>query len=338
MKLKIVTDFKARRSKPKFAFVAETAKSSRSTCRTCYDPIPKGSLRIGSIRFHPHRQCLWHHAACAQRLLCGLCLSDLWGSKDLDETSMKVLATQMRTAATMTVAKALATVTGTLDLPRFADALSERYGRFRSFRFGLPETQMYTSNWNWRCFLATMLVCNTHESSMLRVVDQLFRVYRDPQALDALRTDKEAQRAWKDWMESRDIRHSGKKMFFILNANRVLLEDHQGEVPNDRETLQSLPGVGRHVASVTMAWVHNAPEFGVDTHVRRILQRWGYIEAKEPEPLIEAKVKAIVEKDKIGRFSRAFVDHGQTVCGYTPDCSACHLRYSCPTASKQLEW
>ena len=341
MKLKIVKEFssvKTSKSKPKHAFCVELAKSSRAVCRTCFGHISKGGIRIGSIRFYPHRHCQWHHAHCSPQLLLGCAPSDIWGVSKLDAASLATVHDLLAKASKLVVTRALATVTGSLDLPRFADALSERYGKFRSFRFGLSDTEKFTPNWNWRCFLATMLVCNTHESSMLRVTSQLFQVYATPQALDTLRTDKEAQKAWKDWMEARDIRHSGKKMFYILNANRVLIEEHAGLVPADRQVLQELPGVGRHVASVTMAWVHNAPEFGVDTHVRRILHRWGYISPKEPEPLIEAKVKAVVRSDKIGRFSRAFVDHGQAVCGYTPNCTACHLRYSCPTANKQLDW
>jgi endonuclease-3 len=173
---------------------------------------------------------------------------------------------------------------------------------------------------------------------MLKVVGQLFRVYETPEELASLEADKQAQKAWKDWMESRDLRHAGKKMYFILNANRVLLDKYDGHVPEDRNALLELPGVGRHVSSVTLAWVHNAPEFGVDVHVRRIMERWGFISKEEPEQMIEAKVKEIIQRDKVGRFSRAFVDHGQSTCGYTPNCTACHLRHSCPSANKVLDW
>ena len=72
--------------------------------------------------------------------------------------------------------------------------------------------------------------------------------------------------------------------------------------------------------------------------MRRIMERWGFIDENEAEHTIEAKVKAVVAEDKIGKFSRAFVDHGQSVCGYTPDCHSCHLRHSCPAARKHLDW
>ena len=323
------------KSKPKYRFCAEAAKSGRSVCRTCDESIDKGNIRIGVVRFTPHRTCQWHHLGCSH----DLCeAEDIWGFKKLDDAHKQLVADHLTKTREVVVSRAMTTVTGELDMPRFADALSERYGKFRSFRFGLPEREKYSKNWNWRCFLATMLVCNTHERAMLKVVGQLFRVYETPEQLDELRGDKEAQKAWKDWMESRDLRHAGKKMFFILNANRAIMEEHDGEVPDSRDQLMELPGVGRHVSSVTMAWVHNAPEFGVDVHVRRIMERWGYIDKDESEHAVEAKVKSVIDKDKIGKFSRAFVDHGQSVCGYTPNCEACHLRYSCPSANGSLDW
>ena len=155
--------------------------------------------------------------------------------------------------------------------------LPTRYLRFRSFRFGLPEDQKYTSNWNWRCFLATMLVCNTHETAMLAVTEKLFKVYPNPAALDKLAEDKETKSAWIGWMDRHDLRHAGKKMVFMLRANKNLIENHDSEIPEEREPLQKMNGVGRHVASITMAWVHQKPEFGIDTHVKRILKRWNYI-------------------------------------------------------------
>ena len=338
VKLIIVKALTLKKSRPKHAWCIGMAKSSRSTCRTCRELISQGTCRVGSIHYYPHRTCRWHHLACASNVLIGCSEDDLWGLNDLDKDARAQTALTIACSRKLAPTRALATVTGTLDLLRFSEALSERYGKFRSFKFGLDAKEQYSNNWNWRCFLATMLVCNTHETAMLRVTDQLFKVYPTPERLQELRDDREAREAWVFWMKKRDLRHASRKMFCILNANHAMLQLYDGLVPKDRHLLEELPGVGRHVASVTMAWVHQAAEFGVDTHVRRILKRWGYIHPKDPEVLIERKIKAVVEPKKIGKFSRAFVDHGQSVCGYTPNCSACHLRFSCPTASKQLEW
>jgi endonuclease-3 len=225
-----------------------------------------------------------------------------------------------------------------LDITRFASSLTDRYGKFRSFTFGLAPEERYTSNWDWRCFMATMLVCNTRETSMLAVTSKLFKAFPDQEALLSLEEDKELQSSWKKTMDKHDLRHSARKLKCIIEATRTIQDKYKGKVPKSRSALQSMKGVGRHVSSVTMAWVHQEAEFGIDVHVRRIMTRWGYVDDTMDEIAVEQRVKAIIPEKQIGHFSRAFVDHGQQVCGYTPDCSNCFLKSSCPTAAKYLDW
>ena len=320
----------ATRPKRDHICVVEVAKSGRSRCRKCKQCIQKGELRIGIVRFHPHRMCSWYHfGTCMRQCTQGLEAKDLKGLKDLEEGLILQIQNQF---AKIYLRKTLPlpTYTGPLDLARFATILTQRFGYYRSFRFGLPEHMKYGLNWNWRCFLATMLVCNTHESAMLRCTHALFKVYPDPESLDTLYDDKPTQKAWMDWMEKRDLRHVGRKMAYILRANRKILTQFGGRIPEDRETLQKMPGVGRHVASITLAWVHNKPEFGIDTHVSRILRRWNFVPPKAKDADIEQLVHNTIPSNLIGHFSRAFVDLGQSYCQFTPSCHTCFLRHSCP--------
>lgn len=338
-KLVIVKHFKGQKpEKPKKIWQVEAAKSNRSTCMKCKQQIEKGVVRIGVVTFYPHRYCRWYHLQCSGAALLGATEERIWGKSKLEESEVTKIMTMVEKVNMVTVIKQLPGLTGQLDMPRFAAAMTGRYNKFRAFRFGLPEEQRYTKNWNWRCFLATMLVCNTHETAMLAVTDKLFTVYQTPEALAALEGDKTTQKAWMDWMEKNDMRHAGKKISYIIRANKNLLENYDGEVPDNRDALQAMNGVGRHVASVTMAWVHEKAEFGIDTHVRRIMERWGYINKGDTEVEVENKVKKIIPEKQIGHFSRAFVDHGQQICGYTPDCENCFMKHSCPTASKLLDW
>tara|TARA_B100002051_G_scaffold188930_1_gene178947 strand:+ start:986 stop:2011 length:1026 start_codon:yes stop_codon:yes gene_type:complete len=332
---------KPKTKKPRKVWTIERAKSGRSRCGCCNQLIPKDALRLGVVTFYPHRNCKWYHfSTCMNQCLLGASVARVGGLKEFSSQFAATLEQLLNHLNATVVSKPLPAIVGDMNMPMFATALTSRYNRFRSFRFGLPEEQMYTKNWNWRCFLATMLVCNTHESAMLAVTDKLFKVYRNPEELAAIEGDKETQKAWKDWMDTQKLRHTGKKMAFILRANRRLLADYDGDIPNDRDALEEMNGVGRHVASVTMAWVHQAPEFGIDTHVSRILKRWGYIEDGMDEEQVETIVKRAIPEKQIGHFSRAFVDHGQQVCGFTPDCQNCYLRGSCPTARKyaDLDW
>ncbi len=324
---------------PRRAFAVEPAKSGRGRCAGCKELIEKGTPRLGVITFYPHRSARWHHAnaKCLGALVMTMTPGNLKGFSDVAEEEQSSLSTLLEKPP-LQIAKPLTSLCGSMSMPQMAQALGGRYQRFRSFRFGLPEGEMYTANWNWRCFLATILVCNSKETSMLNVTDKLFKRYPDQASLLGLWGKKDEQKALKDEMEKDKLRHVGRKVFSILNATKYLVENHNGQVPNDRGELMKLPGVGSHVSSVTLAWVHEEPEFGVDVHVRRILERWGYTDPKDPEDVIEAKVKAQVPADQVGRFSRAFVDHGQSVCGYTPDCGNCYLNKACRSASKFMDW
>ena len=333
------------------AYLCERAKSGRSVCKKCKKTIQKGEMRVGLLTFYPHRNVKWFHAenesGCADQLLAKAKMDEFWGLKELAGDDKDTLESLLEAAklkqsiigSRMTLnAQALPVVSGQLDMPRFASAITERYDRFRSFRFGLPETEKYGKNWRWRCLLATMLVCNTHETAMLAFTDKLFLVYKTPEDLEKLRGDKKTTKAWMDYADKMDLRHSGKKMTFILRANKLLLDKYDGDVPKERDELEVMNGVGRHVASITMAWCYQRPEFGIDVHVKRILTRWGYVNEGMSDIQIENKVKTLIPEKQIGHFSRAFVDHGQQVCGYTPNCSECYLKHSCPTAAKYMDW
>ena len=329
------------KSRHKKGWVIECAKSGRSKCAHCHQNIEKDTLRLGLVTFYPRRFCKWHHyGECMQYAAIGATMDRVWGLEQFDPETIENLRKELEICNALVVPKSLPGITGQLDMPRFADAITGRYNRFRSFTFGLPEAEKFNKIWNWRCFLATILVSNTHESAMLNVTQSFFKVYPTPEALMELKDDQRIQQAWMDWMEKRDIRHVGKKIKFLLNTTEILLKDHNGEIPQDREVLEKMPGVGRHVASISMAWIHQAPEFGIDTHVTRILKRWGYIEEKCKDIDAEKRVKELIPEKQIGHFSRAFVDHGQSVCGFTPDCQNCFLRASCPCAAKHadLEW
>ena len=330
-----------KKPRPKKGGVLEYAKSNRSKCAHCGEIIEKGALRLGAVTFYPRRHCRWHHyGPCMRAAAMGATLERVWGLEEIRSEEVEELGKELTAINAVVIRHSLPSITGNLDMPRFADAITGRYNRFRSFRFGLPETEKYSANWNWRCFMATILVSNTHESAMLRATEALFTVYPTPEALVSIREDRKTQKAWMDWMEARDVRHVGKKVGFLLKTTQTLLDKYDGKVPNDREALEAMPGVGRHVASISMAWIHQAPEFGIDTHVTRILERWGYIEEGCKDREAERRVKELIPEKQIGHFSRAFVDHGQQVCGFTPDCQNCFLRASCPTAAKyaELEW
>jgi endonuclease-3 len=76
---------------------------------------------------------------------------------------------------------------------------------------------------------------------------------------------------------------SPKKSQAIFDLSHILLNKHQGQVPNSFEDLEALPGVGHKTASVVMAQSFGVPAFPVDTHIHRLLTRWGLTSGKNVE-------------------------------------------------------
>jgi Predicted EndoIII-related endonuclease len=173
---------------------------------------------------------------------------------------------------------------------------------------------------------------------MLVVAKNLFKQYPNARALSKLECDDHKKEEQVEFWKKNQLRHAQRKMKDILAANSKLISTYDGQIPSDRKALEKLRGVGRHVASVSLAWIHQEPEFGIDVHVKRILKRWNLFPAGKTELQIEEDIKTNLDTKKIGHFSRALVDLGQDVCGYTPECHRCFLRYSCPSANKDLSW
>jgi len=115
----------------------------------------------------------------------------------------------------------------------------------------------------------------------------------------------------------------------VLRACRLLLDEFGGQVPQTREELLRLPGVGRKVANLVLNICFDTPAICVDTHVHRIANRLGWVETQSPEQT-EAALEAIVPPDCWSILNRVLVNHGQQVCQpLSPRCSACLIHGDC---------
>lgn len=160
-------------------------------------------------------------------------------------------------------------------------------------------------------FFATILVCNTKEQAMLKFSSKFFEKY--PTVQDVA---DDVDATWR-WMAEYKIQHAKRKVQTLIDAAKLIIQE--GEVPNDQRKLESVSGVGHHVSSVTLAWTKQAPEYGVDVHVSRIMKRLGLVPEKTNDKDIEAVVKAQICPEQLGHFSRSFVDYGQNICSYSLD-------------------
>jgi len=106
-----------------------------------------------------------------------------------------------------------------------------------------------------------------------------------------------------------------------------------GEVPNRMEDLTQLPGVGRKTANVVLGNAFNIPALVVDTHVKRVAARLGFIQQKDPDK-IEQELSRIIPKEEWIQFSHLLIFHGRNICkAPKPLCPQCPLDKLCPSYS-----
>ncbi len=114
----------------------------------------------------------------------------------------------------------------------------------------------------------------------------------------------------------------------IHRLSEILLEKHQGEVPNTYEDLEHLPGVGHKTASVIMAQVFEVPAFPVDTHIHRLMQRWKLTNGKNVEQT-EHDAKRLFPEELWNKLHLQIIYFGREYCP-----ARRHDENTCPICSK----
>lgn len=127
----------------------------------------------------------------------------------------------------------------------------------------------------------------------------------------------------------RSISYPNNKTKHLIGMAEMLVKDFKGEVPDDANELQKLPGVGRKTAHVITAGLFNQPNLAVDTHVFRVANRIGLVNAKNPLQTELQLVKHIPPKD-IPDAHHWLILHGRYVCvARNPKCAQCGLTDVC---------
>jgi endonuclease-3 len=173
--------------------------------------------------------------------------------------------------------------------------------------------------------VSVLLSAQTTDVNVNRVTEKLFEKYRRPE--DYLAVPPEEL--------ERDIFATGfyrQKAKALRGTMRMLIEEHDGEVPHDFDALLRLPGVARKTANVVSAERGNAQGIVVDTHVRRLSQRLGFTRQEDPVK-IERDLMRLVPRDDWARFPHLLIWHGRRVCdARRPACERCVINDLCPSS------
>lgn len=185
-------------------------------------------------------------------------------------------------------------------------------------------------NWtnHYSLLVAIILSAQSTDKSVNKVTEKLFQAADTPEQMLALGEDQ--VRAYV-----KSINYFNNKTKSIINLAKVLLENYNGQVPADFDTLITLPGIGRKTANVFLNIAFHAPSIGVDTHVFRLCHRLKICTGKTP-PEIEAKLNKIVPEEFKPDVALALVLHGRYICtARKPLCEKCPLYDVCLSDEKK---
>ena len=122
----------------------------------------------------------------------------------------------------------------------------------------------------------------------------------------------------------------------IIATSKLLLEKHERRVPNTREELENLPGVGRKTANVVLNEAFGQPTIAVDTHVFRVSNRTGLAVGKNVL-IIEKELLRVTPKKWISNAHRYLILHGRYVCkAKIFDCKECIINTECEYPKKHF--
>lgn len=174
----------------------------------------------------------------------------------------------------------------------------------------------------YELLIATILSAQCTDKQVNKCTPALFERYPTPSELA-----KAEPKDVEPYIRSCGFYHN--KAANIVSACRDIAQRFGGKVPGDRESLESLAGVGRKTASVVLSNAFNVPAIAVDTHVFRVSNRIGLADANNVE-LTEKQLMEHIPRDKWSIAHHWLIFHGRRVCSARkPDCAACMIKELC---------
>ena len=205
----------------------------------------------------------------------------------------------------------------TLLSPEEITDLFERLKRLRPD----PQSELeYTSPFTM--LVAVALSAHTTDKSVNQATETLFKIADTPEKMAALGEEGLIPYIRKVGL----FRGKAKN---VIALSRILIDRHGGEVPNDFEALQELPGVGRKTAKVVLNNVFGVPVIAVDTHIFRVGNRTGLALGKTPDKVGDV-LEAVVPDEYKLHAHHWLILHGRYVCiARRPQCPVCPIRDIC---------
>ena len=193
------------------------------------------------------------------------------------------------------------------------------------YLFSEPKCELdYTKD--YELLLSVMLSAQTTDKRVNIVTKDLYSKYDSLEKLDSL-----SEAELNEHLKSIGFHKTKSKYFKVIVSELLKI----GYVPNNREFLEKLPGVGRKTASVVLGQLYDEPSFAVDTHVYRTSKRLGITNEKDDILKTEIKLKRYFDKDTWNRVNSQLVLFGRYYCtSRNPKCEHCGLKNICKNIRK----
>ena len=197
---------------------------------------------------------------------------------------------------------------------------TEIFRRFKKLNPS-PKTELKHKS-NYELLVAVILSAQATDVGVNKATKELFKVANTPQKMVGLGETK-----LKSYIKSIGLYNSKAKN--IIKTSQILIKKHKGRIPQDRETLQTLPGVGRKTANVILNNAFGQPTIAVDTHIFRVSNRTGIAPGKNVLTVEQRLEKFVPDKYKL-HAHHWLILHGRYTClARKPKCSECLISDLC---------
>ena len=194
------------------------------------------------------------------------------------------------------------------------------------FRNQMPEvtTELQFGS-PFQLLVATVLSAQCTDQRVNMVTPELFSKYPNPQTM----AQAEEHEVY-EYVKS--VSYPNSKAKHLVALSKMIVEEFNGQVPEEPEQLVKLPGVGRKTANVVQAVAFGKSTMAVDTHVYRVSHRMGLVPRKANTPFkVEQELTANIPVDDIPKAHHWLLLHGRYVCtSRKPHCEKCDFADWCP--------
>lgn len=206
----------------------------------------------------------------------------------------------------------------------------ERYNAvIEWFSKNMPDAKSELNYENaFQLLIAVMLSAQCTDKRVNMVTPKLFRDFPTPETLA-----KTSQDIVFQYIKS--ISYPNAKAKHLIEMAKMLVNDFDSKVPNNREDLEKLPGVGRKTANVMLIVIFNEPAMPVDTHVFRVANRIGLTNHSRNVLTTEKTLVKNFPKDMLNLAHHWLILHGRYTCtAIKPKCHQCGISHCCKFVNK----